>query len=79
MVDITIVNGVLMVFQPTYNWGAPSCMFMLVISMAVAMKTALQVTGSEGETLRPVDGRVLQPGCFYEVRKADIGPERHML
>lgn len=22
--------------------------------------------GSEGETLRPVDGRVLQPGCFYE-------------
>eukprot|EP00435_Cladocopium_sp_Y103_P006263 s4237_g2.t1 len=22
--------------------------------------------GSDGETLRPVDGRVLQPGCFYE-------------
>ena len=25
MVDITIVMGIIMVYKPTYNWGAPSC------------------------------------------------------
>ena len=25
MADITIVNGV---YKPTYNWGAPSCMYL---------------------------------------------------
>ena len=30
--------------------------------------------GSEGETLRPVDGRVLQPGCFYEDRAEPFDP-----
>ena len=28
MADITIVNGV---YKPTYNWGAPSCLFVLFI------------------------------------------------
>jgi hypothetical protein len=35
MADITIVNGV---YKPTYNWGAPSCMF----TQAVELKTYLK-------------------------------------
>ena len=31
MVDITIVNrGYFMVYKPTYNWGAPSCIKVLI-------------------------------------------------
>ena len=31
MVDITIVfMGIIMVYKPTYNWGAPSCMYIWI-------------------------------------------------
>ena len=30
MVPITIVNGV---YKPSYNWGAPPCMTMVIITM----------------------------------------------
>ena len=36
MVDITIVNGV---YKPTYNWGAPSCVY-ICISIYVCVYTS---------------------------------------
>jgi len=38
MADITIVNGV---YKPTYNWGAPSCMIIIIISQEKKSITAI--------------------------------------
>lgn len=32
--------------------------------------------GTHGETLRPVDGRVLQPGCFYQAGEVFLDMKR---
>ena len=41
MVDITIVNGVIMVYKPTYNWGGPSCNIAMDKSPSLIGKSAV--------------------------------------
>ena len=75
MADITIVNGV---YKPTYNWGAPSCIYIYTIYICCAASCAFYISSDLSGRLAVFSSseHISAPAQIESVPPADTAVQR---